>query len=190
MPNSTPALDAVLGPSEGPTSAPNPDPAPPTAGEAAVAAARNATEAIDQELTAIFKLRGGGQWGTLGSGPVIDETTYQAAKPAFQAAWQSAKAAGGNLSDFINVVVRRAQEAYGPQWGQYKDVLRAMLRRFAQEMRTATQAGRRRDQATECVRPASTGKAIGTLTQANLVTEGRFGSAPPQSGSTRLRAGR
>ena len=168
-------IAAALGTtSVGPTSAPNPDPAPvppspPTAGEAAAAAAQNATAAIDQGLTAIFKLLGGDQPGTLGSGPVIDETTYQAARPHFQAMWQSTKAAGGNLADFVSALVSRAQEAYGPQWEQFKETFGAMLKRFAQEMRTATKPEIAETTLQKAYQPSSTQGAIGTLTPTNLV---------------------
>jgi len=77
-----------------------------SATEAAKQGAKSTTEAIDEALSGLYQLLGGGK-ARLGAGLTFDEETYAAAKPAFARAWDQAKEAALSFADFVKYVTEK-----------------------------------------------------------------------------------
>lgn len=155
-----------------------------TAAQDLKTAATEATKAVDQALTALFKLTGGGT-STLSSGFIFNEETYQAAVPHFKAALEAVVKAGQALKDFAVKVFQQAA-SMPAEW--IRTVLKPMVARFLGDV----QAGRvKLDEADRSTRsqpteqpaatdlqipyqPRSTGTvAVGTLIPVNMAQGAR-----------------
>ena len=102
-----------------------------TAGEAAADAAKNTAAGFDNAINGLVKLFGN-KPGTLGSGPVFDEKTYEEAKPFFIQAVQNFKDAAADLAQVMRAVIQAVLKASNKATVQS---MQPYIVRFTQDVR-------------------------------------------------------
>ena len=134
------AFDQLFGeqkPAAAPQAAPAAQPGPRadtrTPGQIVKSAATETAMGLDDALSGLYQLFGGGK--TIGSGPVFDEETYAKAKPLFIAAAQHLKNAAKDLVALARAIMQSMIDKFGDAARDVVQRMRPYITRFMSDVK-------------------------------------------------------